>query len=54
MSSVDSLSVTDSTSDDKLRKIVSLAEDTDKVSSLEVCYGYERRACVFDLDRDVD
>ena len=36
VSSVDSLSVTDSTSDDKLRKIVSLAEDTDKASSLEV------------------
>ena len=29
--------MTDSTSGDKLRKIVSLAEDTDKVSSLEVC-----------------
>ena len=32
---MDSLSVTDSTSEEKLRKIVSLAEDTDKVSSLE-------------------
>ncbi|CAI8053015.1 Vacuolar protein sorting-associated protein 13C, partial [Geodia barretti] len=34
--SVDSLSVTDSSGEDKLKKIVSLAEDTDKASSLEL------------------
>ena len=33
---MDSLGVTDSTGENKLRKIVSLAEDTDKASSLEV------------------
>ena len=37
--SVDSLCVTDSTGEDKFKKIVSLAEDTDKASSLMVKIG---------------